>query len=205
MKLKMAENSLFAILLRSPWWVSVAVALAILALARALLPPEYVPFGAMGAFPMLVIGAIAAARQWRVPSPAKVEQTLQALAALGWREFAAALEAGLRRDGHAVRAVVEPGFDFEASKTGRTVLVAARRWKADRIGVEPLRALAAAVRARQVAGESAEGWYVGLGAPSDAALQCAKDEGLRLLQRSDLARLAGPASARHSSTRTTAA
>ena len=78
MKLKMAENSLFAILLRSPWWVSVAVALAILALARALLPPAYVPFGAMGAVPMLVIGAMAALRQWRTPSPAQVEQTLQA-------------------------------------------------------------------------------------------------------------------------------
>ncbi|MEO6408822.1 MAG: restriction endonuclease [Burkholderiaceae bacterium] len=199
MKLKMAENSLFAILLRSPWWVSVAVGLAIMALARALLPPAYVPFGAMGAVPMLVIGVMAGVRQWRTPSPARVQQTLQTLAGLGWREFAAVVEAGLGRDGHAVRAVVEPGFDFEATKAGRTVLVAARRWKADRIGIEPLRALAAAVRTRTASGESAEGWYLGLGAPSDAALQCVKDGRLRLVRGSDLARLAGPASGRHSS------
>ena len=188
MKLKMAENSLFAILLRSPWWVSVAVAGAILALARALLPPAYVPFGAMGAVPMLVIGALAAARQWRSPSPAKVEATLQSLSAQGWREFAAAVEAGLRRDGHAVRAVAEPGFDFEATRAGRTVLVACKRWKASAVGVEPLRALQTQVEAQG----AIEGWYLAIGTPSEAAIAFARTHRLRLVRGAELARLAGP-------------
>ena len=42
MKLKMSENSLFAILLRSPWWISM-VLVAVFALASgALLPAPYV-------------------------------------------------------------------------------------------------------------------------------------------------------------------
>ena len=192
MKLKMAEKSLFAILLRSPWWVSVAAAGAIVAMARALLPLEYVPFGAMGAFPLLVIGAIAAARQWRSPSPAAVEQALQRLAAMGWREFAAAVEAGLRREGHTVRTVAELGFEFEATQAGRTVLVAGKRWKASAVGIEPLRALHAQVESRRQTQGAAEGWYLALGKPSEAAVDFARTHRLRLVQGAELARLAGP-------------
>jgi restriction system protein len=38
MKLKMSKNSLFAILLRSPWWMSFGLVAAIALAARALLP-----------------------------------------------------------------------------------------------------------------------------------------------------------------------
>ncbi|MBN8509743.1 MAG: restriction endonuclease, partial [Burkholderiales bacterium] len=70
MKLRMAENSLFAILLRSPWWVSLAIAAALALLARLLLPERFVAVGAFGAgFPFVVIAAIAAWRRLRAPSP----------------------------------------------------------------------------------------------------------------------------------------
>ena len=39
--LKMAPNSLFAILLRSPWWISVGIALVFALASKALLPAEY--------------------------------------------------------------------------------------------------------------------------------------------------------------------
>jgi restriction system protein len=38
MKLKMNQNSLFAILLRSPWWVSGGIAAALFTAARIVLP-----------------------------------------------------------------------------------------------------------------------------------------------------------------------
>lgn len=185
MKLKMAENSLFAVLLRSPWWVSVLVAAAIAALARAALPSEYVPYGAMGAFPLLVIAVLAAARQWRSPNAAQIEQALQALRAMTWREAATTVEAGLRREGYTVRSVGSAGADFEASKAGRTVLVSCKRWKAASIGIEPLRALHAAVQAAQ----ASEGLYVGIGEPTEAALRFAREHRLRLVQGAELARL----------------
>ena len=50
MKWKMAENSLFAVLLRSPWWISGAVALGLGGLAFMLpCPPDYRFAGAFGA------------------------------------------------------------------------------------------------------------------------------------------------------------
>lgn len=183
----MAENSLFAILLRSPWWVSLLVAGGIAALSRALLPAEYVVFGVLGAFPIVVIGALSAARQWRAPRPAQVERTLHTLQAMDWRALSAAIEAGLRRDGFTLQTPAPAGADFEAEKAGRTVLVSARRWKAAGIGVEPLRALQAAVEARQ----ASEGLYVGLGVPSESAVGYARAHRLRIVQGADLARLVG--------------
>ena len=111
MKFRMAERSLFAILLRSPWWISLAVAGAFVAAARALLPAEYFVVGALGAMP--------------------------------WSAFAAAIVDAFRRDGHAVAPHPRPPADFALTKNGRVVLIACKRWKAARTGVEPLRELRA--------------------------------------------------------------
>ena len=51
MKLKMAKNSLFAVLLRSPWWYSVLIVLGMAIAARALLPEPYVVVGIVGTAP----------------------------------------------------------------------------------------------------------------------------------------------------------
>ena len=68
MKLKMAEKSLFAILLRSPWWISFALAGVVSMAARLLLPAAYADVGMMGGLPFAVIGCIAFWRQARAPS-----------------------------------------------------------------------------------------------------------------------------------------
>jgi restriction system protein len=41
MKLKMSEKSLFAILLRSPWWWSFLIAAVLMLLARVFLPEAF--------------------------------------------------------------------------------------------------------------------------------------------------------------------
>ena len=60
----MAENSVFAILLRSSWWISVVVGAIIVVLCLALLPKDIRFVGAAGSLPFFVIGALAAKRQW---------------------------------------------------------------------------------------------------------------------------------------------
>ena len=60
MKLKMAPNSLFAVLLRSPWWASLGLAVALSLLLRALLPADYAVAGMLGTLPFALIAAIAA-------------------------------------------------------------------------------------------------------------------------------------------------
>ena len=108
MKWQMNENSLFAILLRSSWWVSFAIAAALTAVAVALLPEPYRLFGAVTGLPFFVIGCIAAWRQFQAPSTARIDKTVAAVRAMSWVEFSRAIEAAYRRDGYDVTAVSAP-------------------------------------------------------------------------------------------------
>jgi restriction system protein len=184
MKWKMAENSLFAVLLRSPWWVSAAVAVGLGGVAYALLPADYRLAGAFGALPFAGIAAWTAVRQLRAPSSARVGRTLDAVRAMSWGEFGAALEAAWQREGFAVTRT-SGAADFELGKDGKRVLVAAKRWKAARTGVEPLRELARARAAR----EAHEAVWVTAGELTDQARAFAAGERMRLLTSADLARL----------------
>ena len=125
-----------------------AVAAGIVALARLALPEEYRLVGMLTALPFLGIAAMAGWKQLRSPSAARVASTLEATAALSWREFNDALEEAFRHDGYAVTRLGKPAADFEMVKAGRTSLVSCKRWKAASTGVEPLRELHAAGEAR---------------------------------------------------------
>lgn len=179
----MARNSLFAVLLRSPWWVSAGLALMLGALAWVLLPVAYRAVGVMGAFPFVAIAAVAAWRQRHAPSEARVAETAQAVRALAWESFAALLEQAFQRDGHAVTRRAGAGADFNLDRKGRRMVVAARRWKSDRTGLEPLRALQAA----REAAEAPDALYIGLGDPSDPARAYLAEHGIAYWQAPELA------------------
>lgn len=143
MKLKMAEKSLFAILLRSPWWVSFALAGLVGLVSKALLPDAYVIYGALGGFPFVVVGFIAAWRQLRAPNPERNAQTLQKAGDQSWRDFSEALALGFQKHGNTVTRLPKGLADFKIEKAGRSTLVCARRWKAANNGAEVLRELVA--------------------------------------------------------------
>jgi restriction system protein len=181
MKFKMAPNSVFAILLRNPWWVSFLLAAVISLLCAALLPKEYVAFGIISVFPFLVIGCVALKRQWSMPSPAAVEAETARLAGLSWKEFANELEAKFAKQGYAVErlnggnaAKGEGAADFRLTKAGQTILVAAKRYKAATHGVEALQAL---VVQKEAQGAD-RAMYVCLGALSEQAEKFARDNGV---------------------------
>ena len=181
MKLKMAENSLFAVLLRSPWWVSFLLAGGAFLAMRLLVPDLY---ALAGGVPFLVIGVVAAWKQLRAPSASKIAARLEALRAMPWEEFARAMEEGFRREGYEVKRV-SGAADFELTKAGRMSLVAAKRWKASRTGVEPLKELVAAGGKRD-AGECV---LVCAGQMSENAKEFAKQKGIRLVEGVELTRL----------------
>jgi restriction system protein len=185
LKFEMAENSLFAILLRSSWWISVLVAAAIVLLSRIALPEKYFVFGAVGALPFLVIGGITLWRQLQKPSASRVARTLEAVGAMSWRDFSASLEAAFRRDGYEVVRIDAAGADFEMRKAGRKTLVNCKRWKVGRTGIEPLRELLAARDRR----EADEVVYVATGQVTEQADRYAAEKRIRLMQGEDLARL----------------
>ena len=179
----MPENSLFAILMRSRWWVSLLVALGVFGLVRLFLHEWYAFFAAL---PFFVIAAVALRKQLRVPSAARVDAAIGVLRAMTWEEFARALEQGYRREGYSVKRV-EGAADFELERAGRLSLVAAKRWKASSTGVEPLKKLVAAGEARQ----AVECVYVLEGEMTQNALGFAKTAKIRWVRGAELVKLVG--------------
>ena len=116
MKFKMAEKSLFAILLRAPWWVSFVVTLALALGLAALLPPAYKVVGAFGALPFLVIGFIAAWRQRNTMSSQRIAEITEPLANMSWQDFSALLEKGFLRQGYEVMRLKAAALGVDAVK-----------------------------------------------------------------------------------------
>jgi restriction system protein len=177
-KFKMAPNSLFAILLRNPWWISFLIAAVVSVICAALLPKNLVVFGIMGTFPFLVTGCVALKRQWNAPSKAALEAESTRLAGLPWRDFSKELEAKFVRQGFEVvrlnDAKGEGAADFRLSQAGQTILVAAKRYKAASHGIEPLQALVA----QQEAQGADKAMYVCFGALSEQADQFARQKSI---------------------------
>lgn len=184
MKLKMSENSLFAILLRKQWWISILIGTVLSLAASMLFPRAYAVYGVSAGFPFFVIGIIAVVRQWRAPGAALVAHTREAVAGMAWRDFADAIEAAYRRDGYEVKRR-QGGADFEIVKDGRKTAVCGKRWKAASTGIEPLRELAAAAEACG----AHDRIYITIGQLSDNARSYANEQNVRVLREAELAEL----------------
>jgi len=182
MKFPIAKNSLFAMLLRSPWWISIVIAVGIIAAARLVVPEVYAFFGAL---PFILIGGVAGWRQLRAPSAARVADTLEAVRAMSWGDFSSALADAFRDDGHTVSRLTDAAADFELAKAGCISLVGCKRWKAAHTGVDPLRDLYDAKRER----EAHECIYVATGEITDGARVFAGERNIRLVHGAELAKL----------------
>jgi restriction system protein len=184
MKFKLPRNSLFAILLRSRWWVSLLLAFGVFALARLFLHPGLAAFLAL---PFLAIGIYAAYRQLGRPSPKRIAATLERARALPWEGFCGALEDGFKRSGYSVSRI-NGGADLKLTHEGMITLVACKRWKAVRTGVEPLREFDAATSERGAHSRI----YVAAGEVTANARAFAAERQIRLLQDEELAKLLEP-------------
>ena len=185
MNWKLSDKSLFAILLRSSWWISFVIAGAVTAVALALLPEAHRAVGAVAGFPFLVTGCIAGWRQLQSPSRARIDSTLAAVRAMSWVEFSRAIEAAYRRQGYGVSRVTGAAANFEITKDGRTALVSCKRWKAAHAGVEALVDLHAMKEAR----DAHDCIYVAAGEITDNARTFATEHAITLVGGPELARL----------------
>ena len=181
----MAEKSLFAILLRSSWWVSFAISAGIVLVARVVLPEQYAAGGMLAAIPFAGIGFVTAWRQLRAPNAARVAAAIKEIESMSWRVFSSTLEDAFRRDGYAIKRLEGSSADFEMTKAGRTSLVRCKRWKAASTGIEPLRELVALAKAR----DAHEGIHIALGGVTENARRYAAENNLRLLGGVELAQL----------------
>ncbi|OZI66778.1 restriction endonuclease [Bordetella genomosp. 11] len=185
MKFRPSRNSVFGVLLRSPWWMSAGIATLLIVGAVAALPREYWAIGVFASIPFAVIAVLAGLRQLRTPSAARVQAVAAATAAMSWQAFSGAVRTGLERDGCQVERLNGGGADFVLTKGGRIAVVSAQRWKAARTGIEAVRELQAA-RERHGAHEAI---YIALGEISPSAREYAAAKDISFMTAPELAKL----------------
>jgi len=181
MKWQLPNNSLFAILARQPWWVSALIAVGSFGGLRLLIPEGMALFAAM---PFAGIAIYALVQQLRRPGAKNVAKTLERARGLSGEGFVSALETGFKREGYDVTRM-DGAADLVLRREGLVTLVACKRWKAMRAGIEPLREFDAATREHGPVGRI----YVAAGEVTENALVFAKEKNIRLVQEEELARL----------------
>ena len=174
--LKPSPNSLFALLLRSPWWISALIALLIMVSANAILDGSWAFVMSSPSLPFIILACIAFYQQFNKPSTAQIESLSQEVSQLQWAAFAQRLEAKWSALGYQVTQRAGAA-DFELERHGRRVLVCARRWKAASQGIETVQALIQELDRRQ----AGEAWIVSLGTLTDAAARKAAERGLTVI------------------------
>lgn len=178
----MAKESLFSILVRAPWWLSLIIAAAMFALVQLFLP-DIAAFSA--ALPFMAVAGYAGWRQLHTPGAANVVYMLGSLRTMPWENFSAVIEEAFRRDGYSVTALADGAADFELRRNGRVAIVSCKRWKVSQTGVGPLRDLFDTMRAR----DAQECIYVTAGDFTINARAFATEKQIRLLNDAALARL----------------
>ncbi len=185
MKLRMSDKSLFAYLLRSPWWISIVLMVLVALVARALSPEPYLAVGTLAGFPFLVIGLMAAWRQRHAPDPTRTAQLLEQLAAMSWQDFSLSLAQAFAAQGYTVSHLQGVTADLQLEKSGQTSLVSAKRWKAATVGVEFLCELVAI----KVAKNAASCTCISRGHITGKARRFAEENAVRLMSETELAAL----------------
>ena len=156
-----------------------------------MLPEQIVPFGVMGAFPFLVIGIVAARRQWRAPGAAQMTRVQGLLAQMAWRDFSQILEQAYTHQGYQVSRIETSVADLLLSKDGRSTLVACKRWKAANHGAETLRSLASVRQER----DASHCVYVSIHAVTETCRRAALESKIDLLSGVELVALVRSAKA----------
>jgi restriction system protein len=179
----MAQDTLFNILRRQPWWISVLVAVVIFWIAYAIFPPV-APFVAL---PFAVLAVYIAVVQWRSGTPTDVGPRLAELRAMSWETFSAAITDAYRRKGYTVSQSNGRGYDMKLVRNGEVTLLQCRRWKVNQVGEGPLRELARAIETS----EARRGISVAAGEFSGPARAFAANEPIALVSGAGLVELMG--------------
>jgi restriction system protein len=179
-----SQTTLFQLLARQPWWITVLVAFGMFWLAYAVYPPV-APFFAL---PFTVLAIYIGFQQWRSGVPSNPSERLEALRNMSWENFSAAVTESYRRQGYAVTPARAQGYDFTLAKDGRVTLLQCRRWKVNQVGADPVRELARAVDREQ----AYRGICLATGEFSLPARKIAAAEPVALVSGTELAMLVKP-------------
>src|SRR5688572_28596325 len=180
---RMAQETLFRILSRQPWWITLLVALGLFWITYSIFPP-IAPFVAL---PFVLLAGYIAVVQWRKGSPSDVDKHLETLRGMSWEQFSALVVQAYQERGYTVLPSEGRGYDFKLTKDSQTILLQCRRWKVNQVGAVPVRELAEAV----ANSDAYKGICLSAGEFSQPALKLTVDEPVSLVSGADLIELVG--------------
>lgn len=187
MQLKMRENSLFAVLLRSPWWYSFLIASGVVMGAFALLRPSHAIYSIAIGGPFLGIALYRAFVQLRSPGERDFARVETAVRGMNTREFVDVLSRAYADAGYDVAPFKGKAAELQIEQTGRVTLVSCKRVKAASNGVQPLQELASV--GERV--EAAHLTFITFGEVSADAREFARDNDITIVGLDELTTLAG--------------
>lgn len=183
MALKMAENSLFAILLRSSWLYSVLIGLFLIVISTLIVGGKYLFLGVSCAVPFFCVAGYAAYKQSQLPSPKRMEEVAAQARKMTAIQVADKIADNYKNERFEVEKFKGNAAELELSRGYRRLLLCSKRFKAANTGIEPLKQLVAA-------GENVEATaylYVALGEVSATARDYAKEHDIELIRADSLA------------------
>ena len=179
----MLKNSLFAVLLRSPWWYSVLIGVFFVLISAAIANGQYIILGVFTSLPFFGIATYSGYKQAQLPSQKRVIEVAEQVQKMRPIQIAEKI----------AEPYVEARFDSEAFKGqaanlmlvrgNRTILVNTKRFKAANTGIDPLEKMVA----EGEKAEATEYLFVALGVISDAARKYASQNDISILQAPELA------------------
>lgn len=174
----MAQGSLFAVLMRSPWWYSAIIALVLIAIGLLLAGGNFLAFGIAASLPFLGISGYAGWRQLQRPSSRRLAEAMAMARSMSPRVLTDTLAQYYRDKGYEVSHFPGAAADLEIERGARKLLLLCTRFKAANTGVEPLKKLVAAGEKIEATGYI----YVVLGAVSDNAGSYARQQDIELMR-----------------------
>jgi len=151
-------EDLHAIFMKLPWWIPLVVAAGVFLLLVCLIPATtpkslYAPaiivyskiFGYAFTTLILLAGFTSWIKKWLNRELFNSQTNLASIRNLTWREFEQLVGEAFRRQGYTVTETggggADGGIDLKLRRDGELVLVQCKQWRAQRVGVKPIREL----------------------------------------------------------------
>lgn len=183
MAFKMSEGSLFAVLLRSPWWYSGLIALVIISISL-LVPTGQITVMVLSlSLPFLGIAGYAGYKQSQQPSHKRLLEVAEEARALSPAQIADKIAQTYTKERFDSEPFKGNAADLELIRGNRKLLLCSKRFKAANTGIQPLKQMVAAGENAEVTGYL----YVTLGEVSDNARSYAIENDIELIQIGRLA------------------
>jgi len=183
MLFKMREGSLFSVLLRSPWWYSVLIAVFLLSVSILVTGGRFLIFGIALALPFLVLACLSGYKQFQRPGQKRILEVVEEARGMPVKKLASKIASHYEKQNFDIEPFKGNAADLDIERGRYKFLLCCKRFKAANTGIEPLKQLVEAGKKIEATGYL----YVALGTVTDNARTYARENDIELIQAESLA------------------